>query len=89
MSITWLIIFGVISVALITVSIICLVKINNHAEKITETIEITNKTTIFINTDLVQRVYQLDDDVVVEMSNHQEYIILNTNLQVFMDRFKQ
>ena len=52
-------------------------------------IEITNKTTIFINTDLVQRVYQLDDDVVVEMSNHQEYIILNTNLQVFMDRFKQ
>ena len=52
-------------------------------------IEITNKTTIFINTDLVQRVYQLDDDVVIEMSNHQEYIILNTNLQVFMDRFKQ
>jgi len=52
-------------------------------------IEITNKTTIFINTDLVQRVYQLDDDVVIEMSNHQEYIILNTNLQVFMDRFKR
>ena len=51
-------------------------------------ITITDKT-IFINTDLVQRVYQLDDDVVVEMSNHQEYIILNTNLQVFMDRFKQ
>ena len=51
--------------------------------------KITDKTTIFINTDLVQRVYQLDDDVVVEMSNHQEYIILNTNLQVFMDRFKQ
>ena len=49
-------------------------------------IEITNKTTIFINTDLVQRVYQLDNDVVIEMSNHQEYIILNTNLQVFMDR---
>ena len=45
--------------------------------------------TIFINTDLVQRVYQLDDDVVVEMSNHQEYIIPNTNIQVFMDRFKQ
>jgi len=45
--------------------------------------------TIFINTDLVQRVYQLDEDVVVEMSNHQEYIILDTNLQVFMDRFKQ
>jgi len=51
-------------------------------------IKIQDKT-IFINTDLVQRVYQLDDDVVVEMSNHQEYIILNTNLQVFMDRFKQ
>jgi len=48
-----------------------------------------NDKTIFINTDLVQRVYQLDDDVVVEMSNHQEYIIINTNLQVFMDRFKQ
>ena len=51
-------------------------------------ITITDKT-IFINTDLVQRVYQLDDDVIVEMSNHQEYIIINTNLQVFMDRFKQ
>ena len=51
-------------------------------------IKIQDKT-IFINTDLVQRVYQLDDDVVVEMSNLQEYIILNTNLQVFMDRFKQ
>ena len=52
-------------------------------------IKINNKTTIFINTDLVQRVYQLDEAVVVEMSNHQEYIILDTNLQVFMDRFKQ
>ena len=51
-------------------------------------ITITDKT-IFINTDLVQRVYQLDDDVVVEMSNHQEYIIPNTNIHVFMDRFKQ
>jgi hypothetical protein len=52
-------------------------------------IKINDKTTIFINTDLVQRVYQLDKDVVIEMSNHQEYIILDTNLQVFMDRFKQ
>jgi hypothetical protein len=52
-------------------------------------IKINDKTTIFINTNLVQRVYQLDKDVVVEMSNHQEYIILDTNLQVFMDRFKQ
>ena len=52
-------------------------------------IKINDKTTIFINTDLVQRVYQLDKDVVVEMSNPQEYIILDTNLQVFMDRFKQ
>jgi hypothetical protein len=51
-------------------------------------IKIQDKT-IFINTDLVQLVYQLDEDVVVEMSNHQEYIILDTNLQVFMDRFKQ
>jgi len=51
-------------------------------------IKIQDKT-IFINTDLVQRVYQLDKDVVIEMSNHQEYIILDTNLQVFMDRFKQ
>jgi len=52
-------------------------------------IKINDKTTIFINTDLVQRVYQLDKDVVIEMSNHQEYIISDTNLQVFMDRFKQ
>lgn len=51
-------------------------------------IKITDKT-IFINTDLVQRVYQLDADVVVEMANHQEYIILDTNVHVFMDRFKQ
>jgi len=51
-------------------------------------IKIQDKT-IFINTDLVQRVYQLDKDVVIEMSNHQEYIISDTNLQVFMDRFKQ
>jgi len=51
-------------------------------------IKIQDKT-IFINTDLVQLVYQLDEDVVVEMSNHHEYIILDTNLQVFMDRFKQ
>ena len=49
-------------------------------------IKIEDKT-IFINTDLVQRVYQLDNDVVVEMANHQEYIILDINLLVFMDRF--
>ena len=54
---------------------------------ITDTADTTK--TIFINTNFVQSVHQLDDDVVVEMSNHQEYIILNTNLQVFMDRFKQ
>jgi hypothetical protein len=51
-------------------------------------IKIQDKT-IFINTDLVQRVYQLDEDVVVEMSNHQEYIIPNVNIHIFMDRFKQ
>ena len=51
-------------------------------------IKIQDKT-IFINTDLVQRVYQLDEDVVVEMSNHQEYIISNVNIHIFMDRFKQ
>ena len=46
MSIFWLIIIGVVSVIFITISIICLVKINSHAEKLTETIEITNKTPI-------------------------------------------
>ena len=46
MSIFWLIIIGVISVIFITISIICLVKINNHKEKLIETIEITNKTPI-------------------------------------------
>lgn len=51
-------------------------------------IKIQDKT-IFINTDLVQRVYQLDDDVVVEMSNYQEYIISDINIHVFMDRFKK
>ncbi len=45
--------------------------------------------TIFINTDLVQRVYQLDNDIVIEMSNHQEYMVSDINLHVFMDRFKQ
>ena len=51
-------------------------------------IKIQDKT-IFMNTDLVQRVYQLDEYVVVEMSNHQEYIISNVNIHIFMDRFKQ
>jgi len=46
MSIFWLIIIGVISVIFITVSIICLVKINKHNKKLTEAIEITNKTPI-------------------------------------------
>ena len=46
MSIFWLIIIGVISVIFITVSIICLVKIAKHERKLTETIEITNKTPI-------------------------------------------
>ena len=46
MSIIWIIIIGVVSIALITVSIICLVKINKHKEKLSETIKITNKTPI-------------------------------------------
>ncbi len=54
---------------------------------ITDTEDTTK--TIFINTNLMQSVYQLNDDVVVVSSNHQEYIIPNTNIQVFMDRFKQ
>ena len=39
--------------------------------------------------DFSQWLYQLDDDVVVEMSNYQEYIISDINIHVFMDRFKQ
>ena len=54
---------------------------------ITDTTDTTK--TIFINTNLVQSVHQLDDNVVVVASNQQEYIIPNTNIQVFMDRFKQ
>ena len=73
---------------------------------ITDTEDTTK--TIFINTNFVQSVYQLDDDVVVvasnqcqqhviqkddyiiiEMTNQQQYIIPDTNIQVFMDRFKQ
>ena len=54
---------------------------------ITDTEDTTK--TIFINTNLMQSVYQLNNDVVVVSSNHQEYIIPNTNIQVFMDRFKQ
>ena len=54
------------------------------------TITIDNELkTVFINVNLVQSVYQLDADIIIEMTNQQQYIILNTNLQVFMDRFKQ
>lgn len=49
-------------------------------------IKIEDKT-IFINTDLVQRIYQLDVDVVVEMNNGEQYIVSDTNILVFMDRF--
>tara|TARA_R110000803_G_scaffold116035_2_gene184659 strand:+ start:955 stop:1143 length:189 start_codon:yes stop_codon:yes gene_type:complete len=45
--------------------------------------------TVFINVNLVQSVYQLDADIIIEMTNQQQYMIVNTNLQVFMDRFKQ
>ena len=55
---------------------------------ITVTID-TELKTVFINVNLVQSVYQLDADIIIEMTNQQQYIILNTNLQVFMDRFKQ
>jgi len=45
--------------------------------------------TVFINVNLVQSVYQLDADIIIEMTNQQQHMIVNTNLQVFMDRFKQ
>jgi len=44
-------------------------------------------TPVFINTQLIQRIYQLDADVVVEMNNGTEYIVSDTNILVFMDRF--
>jgi|TARA_R110000751_G_C13484850_1_gene448310 hypothetical protein len=55
---------------------------------ITVTID-TELKTVFINVNLVQSVYQLDADIIIEMTNQQQYMIVNTNLQVFMDRFKQ
>lgn len=44
-------------------------------------------TAVFINTQLIQRIYQLDADVVVEMNNGEQYIVSDTNILVFMDRF--
>jgi len=45
--------------------------------------------TLFINLNLVQSVIQKDDYIIIEMTNQQKYIIPDTNIQVFMDRFKQ
>ena len=45
--------------------------------------------TLFININLVQSVIQKDDYIIIEMTNQQQYIIPDTNIQVFMDRFKQ
>jgi|TARA_R110000796_G_scaffold152394_1_gene268876 hypothetical protein len=45
--------------------------------------------TLFINLNLVQSVIQKDDYIIIEMTNQQQYIIPDTNIQVFMDRFKQ
>ena len=45
--------------------------------------------TIFININLVQSICQEEEDVIIEMTNEYKYIIRDTNLQVFMDRFKQ
>ena len=44
---------------------------------------------IFINVTLIQSITQSDSDIRIEMTNQQIYIIPDTNLQVFMDRFKQ
>ena len=45
--------------------------------------------TLFINLNLVKSVIQKDDYIIIEMTNQQQYIIPDTNIQVFMDRFKQ
>tara|TARA_R100001377_G_scaffold13434_1_gene6771 strand:- start:4016 stop:4204 length:189 start_codon:yes stop_codon:yes gene_type:complete len=45
--------------------------------------------TLFININLVQSVIQKDDYIIIEMTNQQQYAIPDTNIQVFMDRFKQ
>ena len=58
-------------------------------------IPITNVTvnsdikTIFININLIHSIYQLDSNVIVKMTDHKKYTVPDTNLQVFMDRFKR
>jgi hypothetical protein len=45
--------------------------------------------TIFINTNLIQSIHQLESDVIITMTNYETYTIPDVNLQVFMDRFKR
>ena len=41
----------------------------------------------FLNTACIQQVYQKGEHVYIEMTDYTEKRIVNTNIQVFMDRF--
>ena len=49
----------------------------------------TSAVTIFINKMHIECVYKSADDVILTLINQKQYIIPDTNIQVFMDRFKQ
>jgi hypothetical protein len=41
----------------------------------------------FLNIACIQQVFQQGEDVYIEMTDYTEKRIVNTNIQVFMDRF--
>ena len=41
----------------------------------------------FLNIACIQQVYQKDEDIIIEMTDYSEVRVVNTNIQVFMDRF--
>jgi uncharacterized protein YlzI (FlbEa/FlbD family) len=49
----------------------------------------TGAVTIFINKMHIECVYKSADDVILTLINQKQYIIPDTNIHVFMDRFKQ
>jgi uncharacterized protein YlzI (FlbEa/FlbD family) len=49
----------------------------------------TSAVTIFINKTHIECVYKSADDVILTLINQKQYIIPDTNIHVFMDRFKQ
>ena len=46
-----------------------------------------NETPRFLNIACILQIFQKDEDVIIEMTDYTEIRIINTNIQVFMERF--